>query len=102
MSFAQGAQEPRRKQILDLGQIVDTPGAVRALDEANEAPLEYLARHCCGDWGEVGSEDWQVNDLSVRKRLRVLSAYTLSTGKKIWIVTEADRSATTILLPDEY
>ena len=101
MSFAEGAQEPRRKR-LKLGQIVATPGAVQALDEAKEAPLEYLARHSCGDWGEVGSEDWQENELSVRKGFRVLSAYTLSTGKKIWIITEADRYATTILLPNEY
>ncbi len=85
-----------------LGQIVATPGAIQALDEAGEAPLEYLARHAAGDWGEVGAEDWKENDLSVKEGFRVLSAYTLSTGTKIWIITEADRSATTLLLPDEY
>ena len=101
MSFAQGAQEPKHNK-LKLGQIVGTPGASAALGEANQSPYEFLDRHVAGDWGEVGSEDWQENDLSVRQGYRVLSAYTLSTGKKIWIITEADRSATTILLPDEY
>ena len=101
MSFTQGAQEPKRNK-LKLGQIVATPGAIRAMEEANQIASEFLDRHVAGDWGEVGSEDWQENDLSVRQGYRVLSAYTLSTGKKIWIITEADRSATTILLPDEY
>jgi len=101
MSFAQSAQEPKRIK-LKLGQIVATLGAVKAMEEANQTDLEFLMRHASGDWGEVGSEDWQENELSVRKGFRVLSAYTLSTGKKIWIITEADRSATTILLPEEY
>ena len=101
MSFAQDAQKPKHIK-LKLGQIVVTPGATQALDEANQVPFEFLLRHSSCNWGEVGSEDWQENDLSVRKGFRVLSAYTLSTGKKIWLTTEPDRSATTILLPDEY
>lgn len=101
MSFAQGAQEPKRTK-LKLGRLVATPGSLRALDEANQVAFEFLQRHVSGDWGEVCSEDWQENELSLRKGFRVLSAYTLSTGKKIWIITEADRYATTILLPEEY
>ena len=85
-----------------LGEIVATPNALRTLDEAQQVPEEFLARHAAGDWGEVPAEDWQENELSVRKGFRVLSSYTLSTGKKIWIITEADRSATTLLLPEDY
>src|ERR1041385_4406914 len=99
MQIAKTRESGRR---LPLGQIVATPGALEALDEAHQDPNEFLARHQSGDWGEVGAEDWQENELSVRKNFRVMSRYTLSTGKKIWISTEADRSATTLLLPDEY
>jgi hypothetical protein len=98
IAFAQNAGRNRIK----LGQIVATPNALRALEEANQVPEEFLVRHRAGDWGEVGSEDWQENELSVREGFRVLSSYTLSTGKKIWIITEADRSATTLLLPEDY
>jgi hypothetical protein len=98
MSFA----ESRSRQRFRLGQVVATPGALAALEEAHQSPQEFLERHQSGDWGEVGAEDWRENELSVRKNFRVLSAYTLSTGTKIWIITEADRSATTLLLPDEY
>jgi hypothetical protein len=87
---------------LELGQVLATPGAIRSLEAAGERALTFLARHEAGDWGEVGTEDWQENELSVREGFRILSAYTLSTGTKIWIITEADRSATTILLPEEY
>jgi hypothetical protein len=87
---------------LDLGLPYATPGALRALEEAGETPLEFLGRHGDGDWGTVGPEDWAENELSVREGFRVLSAYTLSTGVKIWVITEADRSVTTILLPEEY
>jgi hypothetical protein len=87
---------------IDIGRMVATPGALKALAEAEQTPLEFLSRHMNGDWGEVGPEDWAENDLSVREGFRILSAYTLKTGVKIWIITEADRSVTTILLPDEY
>jgi hypothetical protein len=64
--------------------------------------FEYLIRHLSGDWGEVDAEDWETNDQSVKEGLRILSAYTLGTGVKIWIITEWNRSVTTILLPDDY
>jgi hypothetical protein len=98
MSVAQNDRRPR----IRLGQIVATPGALAALDEAGQSANEFLERHQSGDWGDVGAEDWNENELSVREGFRVLSSYTLSTGKKLWIITEADRSATTLLLPDEY
>ena len=87
---------------LELGAVVATPGAIEALAAADQGPREFLERHLNGDWGEVSSEDWALNDRSVRDGLRILSAYMLKTSVKIWIITEADRSVTTILLPEEY
>lgn len=88
--------------LLELGRIVATPGALEALERAGEDPAQYLARHERGDWGEVGEEDWQENEFSVANGFRILSAYTTGAGDKLWIITEADRSATTILLPSDY
>jgi hypothetical protein len=87
---------------VELGQVLATPGVIRALEAAQERPDTFLARHEAGDWGEVATEDWEENELSVREGFRILSVYTLSTGVKIWVITEADRSATTLLLPEEY
>lgn len=87
---------------LTLGVTVATPGALEALKEADESPWEFFNRHATGDWGEISPEDREENELSLKEGLRVLSAYTLSTGVKLWVITEADRSVTTILLPEEY
>jgi hypothetical protein len=84
------------------GQIVATPGALAAFEASGEEPLTFLHRHLSGDWGDLSAGDKQENELSVREGFRILSAYTLSDGTKIWIITEADRSATTFLLPEEY
>ena len=71
------------------------------LEEAGEDSLRYLARHRCGDWGEVGAQDRRENELSLKHGWRILSSY--SVGERcIWVITEADRSLTTILLPEEY
>ncbi len=85
-----------------LGQLVATPGALQALQDAGQNALEFLSRHVRGDWGDLDAEDKKENDFSVSRHLRILSAYTLTTGVKIWLITEADRSATTLLLPEEY
>ncbi len=85
-----------------LGQLVATPGALAALEDAHQDAIGFLSRHQHGDWGELDAEDKQENERSVRNNFRILSAYTLSTGTKIWIITEADRSVTTVLLPEEY
>ena len=85
-----------------LGRVVATPGALRALERAEQLPAEFLDRHVNGDWGEVPEADKQENEFSVEHGFRILSAYTTSAGEKIWIITEADRSYTTILLPSEY
>lgn len=85
-----------------LGRIVATPGALAALEEAAETPATLLQRHVTGDWGEVSEHDRQENDLSVTNSFRLLSSYTLPSGTKLWVITEADRSATTLLLPSGY
>jgi hypothetical protein len=93
-------EQPR--PLFPLGQLVATPGALKTLEEAGQDPLELISRHVVGDWGSVPEEDKQENELSVEMGFRILSAYELATGEKVWIITEADRSATTILRPDEY
>ena len=85
-----------------LGRVVATPGALRALEDANQNPVEFLERHQAGDWGELCDEDKDENEFSVRNGFRILSAYRTQNDVKIWIITEADRSATTLLLPHEY
>jgi hypothetical protein len=85
-----------------LGQVVVTPGALEALAEANTSARPYLERHQGGDWGDLCPEDRKVNAEALRKGYRLLSSYILPTQKKIWIITEADRSVTTVLLPTEY
>ena len=87
---------------LSLGQLVATPGALDALKEAGVEPARLLARHQQGDWGDLGTEDKHLNDAAVKEGDRILSAYILPTGVKVWIITEWDRSVTTLLLPNEY
>lgn len=86
----------------DPGQIVATPGALAAFEASGEEPLAFLLRHLDGDWGELSPEDIAENELSLREGFRLLSAYSLRDGTTIWVITESDRSATTILLPEEY
>ena len=85
-----------------LGQLVATPGALEALKDADVGFWPYIRRHLEGDWGDICPEDAAENELSLKEGFRLLSAYTLLSGDRIWIITEADRSATTILLPEEY
>ena len=91
-----------------LGSIVSTPGALAALEEAGQSPLHFLSLHAKGAWGELDREDRVANDEAVAheddpdRRGRVLSAYVTRLGKKIWVITEHDRSVTSVLLPDEY
>jgi hypothetical protein len=85
-----------------LGRLVATPGSLAALRHAKSHPIALLVRHLRGDWGELDDEDRAQNELSLITGMRLLSSYTLETGTRVWVITEADRSATTILLPDEY
>lgn len=84
----------------DLGRIVATPGFLAAVPDPI-MPLVLLNRHALGDWGDVCEEDKKLNDLAVVQGDRLLSSYDVK-GTKVWIITEADRSVTTFLLPEEY
>ena len=85
-----------------LGRTLITPGAIEALEEAGQMPNEFLNRHARCDWGNVDEHDRRENELSLEQGFRLLSAYKTTKGERLWIITEADRSATTILLPSEY
>ena len=88
--------------LFPLGRVVATLGALQALEDAGQEPEEFLHRHDRGDWGEIPEAERQENAFALQHGFRILSAYTTNTGDRIWVLTEADRSATTILLPDEY
>lgn len=88
--------------LFPLGQVVATPGVLAEFKAAGDDPVAFLIRHMCGDWGEVNAEDATANDLSLIRGERLLSAYTMSSGTRFWIITERDRSYTTFLLPTEY
>ena len=99
---SEDSEKENIEPLFDLGQIVGTPGALQAMQEAEQDPLELLVRHVTGDWGDLPDEDLAENELSVERGLRVFSSYQLKTGVKVWIITEHDRSVTTFLLPAEY
>ena len=97
-------QETTKAPLFPLGQIVATPGALAALGKAGQTPLEFLERHIQGDWGELDEGDRKENQLSLMRGFRLLSSYRTSSEDrtKVWVITEADRSVTTLLLPEEY
>lgn len=78
------------------GQIVATPGALATFEESGEQPGDFLRRHASGDWGDLSDEDRKENEFSFAHGFRLLSSYTLTSGTKIWVITEADRSSTTL------
>jgi hypothetical protein len=88
--------------LFPLGRLFATAGAIMAAAQADDNLIIYLYRHAAGDWGDLTSEDLSANARALREGSRLLSAYQLKDGAKIWIITEADRSSTTILLPEEY
>jgi len=91
----------------DLGRILATPGALEAIEESDQSPVDFLRRHFNCDWGDVCDEDRQLNDAALDDGSRLFSAYNTGAGKEIWVITEAagddgGRLATTLLLPSEY
>ena len=86
--------------VLDFGVVCVTQGATDRLNK--DDVRNALSRHICGDWGIVEMDDWYQNDNSLRNGFRILSAYVDRNSQKFWIVTEGDRSTTTIMLPEEY
>lgn len=85
-----------------LGQTLITPGAAEAIRDAGQLPLEFLMRHQSGDWGDLCGADKRENEFSIANGFRILSKYHTTEGEALYVLTEADRSATTILRPDEY
>jgi hypothetical protein len=100
---ANATDTPSTPQVLFRpGRVVATPGALAALDINACPPLDLLKRHLTGDWGEVPPEDADANRQALIDGSRLLSSYTLANGTRIWLITEADRSVTTLLRPEEY
>jgi hypothetical protein len=85
-----------------LGQVYSTPGALEALQRSGQSVIGFLARHVRCDWGEVCKEDAELNDQAVLGGRRILSAYRTSQNERLWVITEASRGSTTLLLPNEY
>lgn len=92
-----------------LGRVVATPGALAALEKVGQAPIEYIARHARGDWGDLCEEDKAANAEALVHGSRLLSAYVLPDQTKLWVITDAvidettgERQVTTLLLPEEY
>lgn len=83
-----------------LGRLVATPNALENIP--NPDILAALQRHLTGDWGDVDEHDREENELSIKEGFRLLSVYRSAKGVKFWIITEADRSFTTVLLPEDY
>jgi len=88
--------------LFPAGQIVATPGALALLEQVNKSPLEFLSRHLRGDWGELCQDDKAENELSLKCGFRLMSSYQITETEKLWVITEGDRSVTTLLLPAEY
>jgi len=84
-----------------LGKLVSTPGALEALTEAGQNPMHFISRHV-GDWGDCDEHDRQANEDALKNGDRLFSVYKTAKGTKIWVITEADRSSTCVLLPEEY
>ncbi len=85
-----------------IGKTLATPAALQALEQSGQSPAFFLDRHIQGDWGLVSDDDKRANDEALISGERLLSAYRTLKGVKLWIITEADRSSTTILTPQEY
>lgn len=94
--------ETPQEFLFPLGQVVATPGALAALEESEQSPLEFILRHARGDWGDIPEEDVKENEFSLVNGFRLFSAYHTANGTKIYVITEWDRSVTTLLLPSEY
>ena len=90
------------KALFSLGQVVATPGALAALEKAGQHPFVFLSRHVSGDWGELVAEDKEENQRALEHGNRIFSSYLTAKNTKIWVITEWDRSVTTLLLPSEY
>jgi hypothetical protein len=90
------------EQRFPLGQLATTPGALESLLAMGKEPVEFIARHAQGDWGDLGAHDQAANQTAITDGFRIFSAYQVDESTRIYVITEADRSVTTVLLADEY
>ncbi len=88
--------------LFHLGQLLATPGALELLETHQLTALPFVLRHVSGDWGDICAEDRQSNADALQYGYRLMSVYVISKSERLWIITEADRSSTTLLLPEEY
>jgi hypothetical protein len=95
-------QTSLRPPMFSLGRLMATAAALEAIGACGRVPAEFIARHVRGDWSEMTTEDAAANTLAVFEGTRVLSSYALTGEQRVWVITEADRSLTTILLPSDY
>lgn len=95
-------QQIGKQPAFELGQIVATPAALAVLKKAGQDPDEFLTRHANREWGDLDKDDRRENDYSLEHGFRLLSAYRTNAGDRLWVITEADRTVTTLLLPEEY
>jgi hypothetical protein len=94
--------ELNKAPLFKLGKVVATPGALEALEESKTQVWELLNRHIQGDFGDIDETDRLANLAAINDGSRILSAYTLPTGDRLWVISEADRSSTCILRPEDY
>jgi len=90
------------KPLFSIGKLVATRGAMEMLQRLELSPFDFVSRHWQGDWGDLERDDCYANDRALRENTRLLSSYRINPDDKLWIITEADRTATTLLLPGEY
>ena len=91
------------EQRFPLGRLASTPGAMEAINEADDNLFTFVYRHAHGDWGCVCDSDARANERAIKEDARLLSSYKLTNSEQeVWVITEADRSVTTVLLPEEY
>lgn len=99
---AQPTSQPAVKPLFAIGRLVATPGAIGMLHQRKLSPFHFVSRHLRGDWGDLDGEDKRENQSALANGTRIFSSYQIDEKTKLWIITEADRSATTLLLPEEY
>lgn len=99
---SEGEEAVQSPTLFRPGQVFATPGAIETMQANDCLSLDLLLRHLAGDWGSIPEEDAQANHQALTEGYRILSSYPMKDGSKIWIITEADRSSTTFLLPEEY
>lgn len=88
--------------LFQMGKVVATPGALEALNRSSQSPGEFLTKHARGEWGDLDASDVEANQAALQDGTRILSSYKTRLGDTIWVITEADRSSTCLLLPEDY